>query len=399
MQPAPPSDNHRATSRTFSFGNLSRLVPGLILTALIAFVSLYIAAWLGRYILQWQGLDPTAASSPISAVLVAIVLGMLIRNTVGLPAVVQPGVDYSLKGVLRLGIVFIGIKLSLLEILAIGAWGIPIVAVSIATGLVLITWLNQRLQLPERLGTLIAAGTGICGITAIVSIAPTIRANQQEVAYAAANITLFGLFGMFVYPYLAPLFLQSSEQIGVFLGIAVHDTAQVIGAALTMRDVFGDEVAFQVATVTKLTRNLFLAAVVPLLTMHYLRREGHKAKGDEVDPAEPTTVRRATRLPGFIVGFLLLAVLRTIGDATVGSGSAFGLLPAATWQTIVHQLGDIWGAQYLLGAAMAGVGLNTSFAGFRNVGIKPFLVGLAGAVAVGAVGFIAAHLLGGVLQF
>src|SRR5690625_6757199 len=104
---------------------------------------------------------------------------MLIRNTVGLPAVVQPGVDYSLKGVLRLGIVFIGIKLSLLDILTIGAWGIPIVAVSIATGLVLITWLNQRLHLPERLGTLIAAGTGICGITAIVSIAPTIRDRKS----------------------------------------------------------------------------------------------------------------------------------------------------------------------------------------------------------------------------
>lgn len=376
---------------------LGRLLPGILLTTLIAWLSLYIAKQLGQYILRWQGLDPQAASSPISAVLVAILLGMLIRNTVGLPQMVQPGIDFSLKTILRLGIVLIGIKLSLLEILAIGFWGIPVVAVSITAGMLLVTWLNNRLRLPERLGTLIAAGTGICGITAIVSIAPTIRANQQEVAYAAANITLFGVVGMFLYPYIAPLLLQTSEQIGVFLGIAVHETAQVMGAALTMRDVFGDEVAFQVATVTKLTRNLFLAAVIPVLTIYYRRRENRQTTAQTTHPSEEKP-GKTPLLPSFILGFLLLAVLRTIGDATAAGGSAFGLLSAETWQSLIHQLGDVWGAQYLLGSAMAGVGLNTSFAGFRSVGIKPFLVGLAGAAAVGAVGFAAAQLLGNVLQ-
>lgn len=393
MQPAPQSKKN-VPSRKSPANPWVQLLPGLALTVLIALLSLVLANGLGRYILQWQGLDPNAASSPVSAVLVAIVLGMLIRNTVGLPAAVQPGIDFSLKGLLRLGIVFIGIKLSLLEILAIGAWGIPIVAVSITAGLLLVTWLNQRLHLPDRLGTLIAAGTGICGITAIVSVAPTIRANQQEVAYAAANITVFGLVGMFVYPYLAPMFLQTSEQIGVFLGIAVHETAQVMGAALTMRDVFGDEIAFQVATVTKLTRNLFLAAVVPLLTIYYRRRGDRQETSGDMKATNSPRSRKAPLLPGFILGFLLLAVLRTVGDATVGAGNAFGILSAHTWNVLVRQIGDVWGAQYLLGAAMAGVGLNTSFAGFRDVGIKPFLVGLAGAIAVGAVGFVAALLLG-----
>lgn len=394
---AASTPNTERPRRLLSAKYWGRLLPGLLLTVLIAWLSLYIAKQLGEYILRWQGLDPSAASSPVSAVLVAILLGMLIRNTVGLPRFVQPGIDFSLKTILRLGIVFIGIKLSLLEILAIGLWGIPIVAVSITAGMLLVNWLNSRLHLPERLGTLIAAGTGICGITAIVSIAPSIRANQQEVAYAAANITLFGVFGMFLYPYLAPLFLQTSEQIGVFLGIAVHETAQVMGAALTMRDVFGDEIAFQVATVTKLTRNLFLAAVIPVLTIYYRRREQRQAAVQGMTQEE-TQRSKAPLLPGFILGFLLLAVLRTLGDVTAAGGSAFGLLAADTWKTLIYQVGDVWGAQYLLGSAMAGVGLNTSFAGFRSVGIKPFLVGLAGAAAVGAVGFLAAQLLGNVLQ-
>lgn len=395
MQATPPLHAEGAP-HVPPFQRWGRLLPGILLTAFIAWLSFSLAKQLGQHILRWQGLDPQAASSPISAVLVAIFLGMLIRNTVGLPRSVQPGIEFSLKTILRLGIVFIGIKLSLLEILAIGFWGIPVVAVSITVGMLLVSWLNNRLRLPERLGTLIAAGTGICGITAIVSIAPTIRANQQEVAYAAANITLFGVIGMFLYPYLAPMFLQTSEQIGVFLGIAIHETAQVMGAALTMRDVFGDEVAFQVATVTKLTRNLFLAAVIPVLTISYRRRERRQAT--ETIDEHTAKGNKAPLLPGFILGFLLLAVLRTLGDATATGGSAFGLLSAEAWQSLIHQVGDVWGAQYLLGSAMAGVGLNTSFAGFRTVGIKPFLVGLVGAAAVGAVGFVAAQLLGNVLQ-
>src|SRR5690606_5897096 len=110
--------------------------------------------------------------SPVSGVLVAIVVGIIIRNTVPLPDILQPGIRFSVRSILRLGIVLVGIKLSLLEMLRLGAWGIPIVVVTVGGGLILVTWINRALQLPPRLGTLIAAGTGICGVTAIVSVAP-----------------------------------------------------------------------------------------------------------------------------------------------------------------------------------------------------------------------------------
>src|SRR5688500_13650404 len=117
-----------------------------------------------------------------------------------------------------------------------------------------------------------AAGTSICGVTANVSTAPVIQADEREVAYAVANDVTFGLFGMLVYPYVAHALLRPSETVGLFLGTAIHDTSQVVGAALTYRQMYDDDVVLRVATVTKLTRNLFLAAVIPLLAWMHMRK-------------------------------------------------------------------------------------------------------------------------------
>lgn len=372
----------------------ARLLPGLGLAAAVMLLSVSLSDWLGSWFLRLQGIDPSGAGSPISGVMIAIVVGIIIRNALTLPAAVQPGIEFSMKTVLRAGIVLVGIKLSLLDVLRLGAWGVPIVAVSIGTGMVLVTWINNRLGLPQRLGTLIAAGTGICGVTAIVSVAPVIGAERKEVAYAVANITLFGLLGMFAYPYVAPMLVQTSEQVGLLLGIAIHETAQVVGAALTYREVFGDDVAFRVATVTKLTRNLFLAAVVPLLGLYYLRSERERGGQSGAGSAGPHGgIMRF--IPAFVLGFLLMAVVRTVGDATAaGGGAAFGMLEPGVWSALVRQLGDVWGSKYLLGTAMAAVGLGTRLEVFRGVGLKPFVVGLFGALLVGVVGLVAVLVLG-----
>ena len=227
---------------------------------------------------------------------------------------------------------------------------------------------------------MIAAGTSICGVTAIVSVAPAIEADEREVAYAVANVVAFGLCGMLAYPYLAHAVLGSSETIGLFLGTAVHDTSQVIGAALTYKQVYGDDVVLRVATVTKLTRNIFLAAVIPLLTWQHLRSTQAQIGG-----VKKKTTWKAL-VPGFVIGFVLMAVVRTIGDATLESGAAFGIWTADSWRSITTQLGDYWASRILLGTAMAAVGLNTSFKVFKGVGLKPFAVGFAGAIVVGAVG-------------
>jgi uncharacterized membrane protein YadS len=136
----------------------------------------------------------------------------------------------------------------------------------------------------------------------------------------------------------------------------------------------------RVATVTKLTRNIFLAAVIPILTWMHVRSQAKV--GSSAIGAVTTSL-----VPGFVIGFLAMAVVRSIGDWTLTSnGAAFGVWSAAQWTSITKSLGDYWASQILLGTAMAAVGLNTNFAVFKGVGLKPFVVGMAGALVVGAVG-------------
>ena len=346
----------------------------------------WLADVIGQQILAAQGLT---GSSPLSGVPVAIVLGLLLRNTLPLPASINPGLKFATTTILRAGIVLVGIRLSVFDVVKLGIAGLPVVLAAIGTGLLFVTWFNRKLGLPPRLGTLIAAGTSICGVTAIVSTAPAIEADEREVAYAVANVVAFGLFGMLAYPYLAHAVLGSSETIGLFLGTAVHDTSQVVGAALTYKQVYDDDVVLRVATVTKLTRNIFLAAVIPLLTWMHLKSQGalgcQGASGAKI----------SSLVPGFVIGFLAMAIVRSFGDWTLTSnGAAFGVWSAAQWASITKSLGDYWASQILLGTAMAAVGLNTNFAVFKGVGLKPFAVGMAGALVVGAVGMTMAIIFG-----
>jgi uncharacterized membrane protein YadS len=146
----------------------------------------------------------------------------------------------------------------------------------------------------------------------------------------------------------------------------------------------------RVATVTKLTRNLCLAAVIPLLTWWHFR-QSHRNPHDERKP-----VSWKTLVPVFILGFVAMAVVRTIGDATLqANGLAFGVWDAGAWRELTNQIGDFWAGRVLLGTAMAAVGLSTSFAVFKGVGARPFGVGFAGALVVGAVGMVMAVLFGG----
>jgi uncharacterized integral membrane protein (TIGR00698 family) len=363
-------------------------IPGTVAALAVMIAGFWLAERLGGAILTLQGV--ASGSSPVSGVPVAIVLGLLLRNVVGLPAALAPGLKFCVTTVLRLGIVLVGIRLSAFDVVRLGAAGLPVVLAAVGAGLIFVTWFNRRLGLPPRLGTLVAAGTSICGVTAIVSTAPAIDADEREVAYAVANVVAFGLFGMLVYPYVAHATLTGSETVGLFLGTAIHDTSQVVGASLTYRQMYADDVVLRVATVTKLTRNLCLAAVIPLLTWMHFRRT-HAGQH-----ALRKAVSWRALVPSFIIGFVAMAVLRTVGDATLQStGTAFGIWQAEAWNRLTTQVGDFWASRVLLGTAMAAVGLSTSFAVFRGVGARPFAVGFAGAVVVGAVGLTMAIVFGG----
>mmetsp|Transcript_43402 Transcript_43402/g.112416 ORF Transcript_43402/g.112416 Transcript_43402/m.112416 type:complete len:465 (-) Transcript_43402:433-1827(-) len=376
-KPPPAGDNSGFLTRA------AKILPGLALAGAVAQVGAVGAEWLGGAMMAAQGLGD--GPSPISAVPVAILLGLGINN-LALPVsalpVLQPGLRFCSKAVLQAGIVCVGAKLSAVEVMKLGAAGVPVVAASIAAGLGSVLWLNARLGLPARLGSLTAAGTSICGVTAITALAPAIQANQQEVAYAVANVVAFGLFGMLAYPVAAHHLLDTSEQVGLFLGTAIHDTSQVMGAGLTYAQMYQDETALKVAAVTKLMRNACLAAVIPALT--YM----HASAG--ATARTPLT----TLFPPFIFGFLAMAGLRSAGDATAG----FGQMSEAQWKAATAAVGADASGQ-LLATAMAAVGLSTSFSVFKGVGLKPFAVGMAGAAVVGLTGFTSALFLGKSIKY
>lgn len=375
-------------------GKLNRYIPGILLCLLIMLIGTVLAEWLGQWINHLQGL-PTTSSSPVSSIFTAIILGLLVRNVIGLQEIFKDGVAFSIKFILKFGIILLGIRLSFIDVVKLGAWGIPIILACVATGLIVTLWITHKMKQSHRLGTLVACGTGICGVTAIVAISPGIKANDEEVAYAIANITLFGVIAMFAYPYLAfYLFQDDPIRAGLFLGTSIHETAQVAGAALIYGQVFEMSQVVDTATITKLTRNVLILVVVPIMSYYYL----NKVKDRNSEEGE-TKQRWYKLFPLFVLGFLAMAIARSIGDAGIAStGAAFGLLNEIQWTETWSTLNTI-GSKYLLGIAMAAVGLSTGFGVFKGLGIKPFLIGMAAALSVGIVSIIMVILIGGFITF
>jgi uncharacterized integral membrane protein (TIGR00698 family) len=368
------------------WSGLPSLLPGLVLAVAVMLAAQRLAAWLGARALAMQGIDPAGRPSPVSGIMVAVILGIALANAIRLPAVFEPGLGFAMRKALRLGIILVGIRLSLLDVFALGAVAVPVVAAIVTIALVATPFFARRMGVSENLGTLAAASTAICGVTAALAVAPAIEADDQEVAYTLANVTLFGALSMFVDPYLAHALLGSAPAaVGLFLGTGIHDTSQVMGAALSYRELFHDETALKVATVTKLTRNLFLAAVVPLLAYLHARRQGRRTGAP---------VKLSGIFPLFVLGFVAMAAVRSAGDAMLARGGlAWGAWDAAGWAGLAKRLGESW-AGAALGTAMAGVGLSTRFSVLRKLGAKPLYVGALSAVLVAALALLFASLVG-----
>ncbi|PSL46907.1 putative integral membrane protein (TIGR00698 family) [Salsuginibacillus halophilus] len=372
---------------------LGEILPGVILCTVVMVGSMFIADWLGAFVNQLQGLPPES-SSPISSIFIAIIAGLMIRNLIGLSGSFMAGVSFSVKVILKIGIILLGVRLSFIDVVTLGAWGIPIILICVVTGIFATLWVTARLQQSYRLGTLTAVGTGICGVTAIVGTAPGIKANDEEIAYAVGNITIFGILAMFLYPYMAHLIFQDDPvRAGLFLGTSIHETAQVAGGALIYEQMFQSTEVVDVATISKLTRNTLLVAVVPIMSYLYLK------KGQASNEGNLQVKKWYQLIPLFVVGFLLMAGVRTIGDAGVTEqGQALGLFSPENWEALTSSLNTL-GSTYLLGIAMAAVGLSTNLKMFKDLGAKPFYIGMVAAVTVTIVSIAMVMLLGGLIEY
>ena len=378
IRPSRPASGIELATLGLPVTQIHLLIPGVAAAALLAWLTILLSRFIGVGLMGFQ-------KSPVSPVMLAILCGLVIGNLFRLPEWLKPGLTFVVKKLLRLGIILLGIRLSILDVFRLGAAGVPIVMICIAGALVVTTLLNRWLRLSRRLGTLIAVGTSICGVSAIIAMAPVIDAEDEEVAYAVAVITIFGVIATLTYPYLANVLFQGDGlKAGLFLGTSVHDTSQVTGAALVYCDVYSRPETLNVATVAKLVRNVFMALVIPLMAFFH-------SKSRDLNSRKRYRIRKL--LPLFIIGFVLLAVIRSIGDATaVSGGRAFGLWEADVWKAI-HGGCKSW-AVNLLVTALAGVGLSIKFKTMKGLGIKPFLIGLGAAFTVGLISYAAISLFG-----
>jgi uncharacterized integral membrane protein (TIGR00698 family) len=367
------------------------VIPGTLVAVAVMLLSLLAAKYLGDFFKNQFNLH----SSPVSTFLLAIILGMLLRNIIPFPKIFEPGFKFCVAKLLRLGIIFLGIRLSILAVARIGLVAVIVVVICITSGIVLASLYARIFKVSSRLGTLIAAGTAICGVSAIVATAPTIGAKEEETAYAISTITIFGLLATILYPYIAELVLRLNlGQAGIFLGTAVHDTSQVTGAAFIYDQIWNREVS-KIAITTKLVRNTFMMAVIPILSVMYARRSTVDAVQAEASPSPAGKVNVLKLFPTFVLGFLAFAIFRSIGDAFAGGQSGRFLFWGSpeSWSSFYSGIKEA--AAYLLSIAIAAAGLSTQFSKLKQLTIKPFLIGLLAAVSVGLISFILVQILRG----
>ena len=334
------------------------IIPGIILAFVLYTLSQGFNNIIGTELLGYN-------KSPISTAMIAILLGMFFGNIFKVRNSFQKGLDFTREYVLKLGIICLGIQLKPFEFLDFGKIAIPLIVICIISVLIVIKLLIKKLKIPTRMAYLISIGSTVCGTTAIMATAPVIKATKNEVSYAIANITLFGILSMLIYPYFANFYFNSEPLlVGLFLGTSIHETSQVAAAGLIYDQQFNSPETLNIATVTKLIRNTFLIIMIPLFAFLYNRGQ-----------VKEKNYSLLSIFPYFVLGFVGMILLRNIGDEMFTLNS--------NW---IDTIGIIkFSSKIFLTMAMAAIGLSTNLKDIKSMGYKPFVVGFIAMLTVGVV--------------
>ncbi len=313
-----------------------------------------------------------ATDSAVSAVLCAIALGILWRNILGVGAWAEPGLEFAGQTLLRIGIALIGLRLTLMVLADVSLVAVPIVLACVTVALLTTMGLGRLLGVSAGMRQLLAAGTAICGATAIIAVAPLLRARKADIGIALTCVVLFGSTAMMTYPWLAgALFGSAALPAGMFFGSSIHDTSQVVGAALIYAEQFDAPDTVAIAGLTKFLRTLGLLVLIPTAAFVAARSEstpaGEKPRG---------WYRKA--VPVFVLCFIGLVLVRTVGDNMAGD--------AAAWQSLLVYAQRA--SEWLLLCGMAAVGLGVTFSHLREAGWRPIVLAFAAAALTGFCGLL-----------
>ena len=321
---------------------LEKLLPGLFAAAAVAVLCVQIAQF------------PAVASRGISALTLAIALGMVLGNTVygQFSERLAPGIGFSKQSILRLGIVLYGLRLTFQDIGQVGTLGIVVDLIMVCSTFLLANLLGSKvLGLDRTTSMLIGSGGAICGAAAVMATEPVVRARPEQVTVAVSTVVVFGTLGMFLYPILFDwniehgLLSLSEKQYGLLVGSTVHEVAQVVVAGRAV-----SEAAADTAVIAKMVRVMLLAPFLIALSAWV-------ARGEAPQGANGSRQATSISIPWFAVGFIAVAGISSLN--LIGRPTKELLLVVDT---------------FLLTMAMGALGLTTHVSALRNAGLKPLLL-------------------------
>ncbi|AMS42103.1 MULTISPECIES: YeiH family protein [Aminobacter] len=327
----------------------ARLLPGLLLAAGIAALAFAL-----------RHLPGLGSFSPM---IIAIVLGIAFHNLAGTPDQAKPGVAFSMRKVLRFAIILLGLQLTASQVAEVGITGVAIIAATLVATFTFTVWLGRLIGVEQKLAELIAAGTSICGASAVIATNTVTKASDEDVAYAVACVTVFGSIAMFGYPLLPGLLQLGPHAYGLWAGASIHEIAQVVAAA------FQDgQQAGEFGTVAKLTRVLMLAPVVITLSLA-ARQRARSSRATQGGTTAP--------MPWFVLGFIAMVGVNSLVDIPAD---------AKTWIVAL--------TTFLLTMALAAMGLETDIRKLRAKGLRPLFLGLAAFLFIATFSLMLVKLLG-----
>jgi uncharacterized integral membrane protein (TIGR00698 family) len=290
----------------------------------------------------------------IGAAVIAMFLGMVVNYFIGKNTVLAPGVKFTSKKLLKFAIILLGLSLNINTILQVGKMSLLVMLFTLATCFGGGYFIGKALGLNWKLSNLISAGTGICGGSAIAAIAPTIDAEDSDVAYAMSATFLFDMAMIVLFPIMGRAIGMTAEAFGIWAGTAVNDTSSVVATGYAFSEAAGDY-----ATMVKLTRTLSIIPTVltfALIQMNLKRREATKNGADGKEIAANFSFTKI--FPWFILGFLAMSIVASVFT-----------IPA----NVVSMTKSA--SKFLMVCALAAIGLNTSFKDMKKSGIRPMLHG------------------------
>lgn len=349
------------TSTTLKRDEFSRLAKKLLqefldsLPGILMIISIAVTAYYLAPILQQYEFFKTYLT--LKDFILAILLGILIKNTVGVSRVFEPGLRFSTI-LTKVGIVIMGAKYSMAGLVTVGGPALVYISIFLFGTALAIMWVGQKLKVSTSLLGCLAAGLSVCGVSATIAIAPAVNAKNRDMAYSIAVVLMFGLLALLVFPFIGKLFNLSDTQYGAFCGVGIVNSAQVLAAG------FGySEGAGLVAGIYNIGRVLFLPFVIVMLAV----MAAGKTDADEAPKNINKIKLIADKFPIFVIGFLIVVCLNTMGFFSAAE---------------IKQAKVFMEWAFLLG--FASIGLTTRLADLKAAGLSGFLLGFVVASAKAA---------------